>query len=655
MDIELPDGTVITDIPEGTTKAQLVSKLQAGGMTVPQEWISQVEQKQESPSYLERSVLNPLFKYVSRPIVGAGEAAMQLGTGLASSALGGISGLYSGATGTEGQEVADEIRSAQKAFTYQPRTAQGQTASQIVNAPMEYGSKALGYAGGKAGGMFGEQGRVAGESLGEAALPIAATIMMGKAPVKSIATTKFVKPTMPDIPIVSDFAAGLRDVVRTRSGEKGIKKLAEEVVAKSVPEAEIGKIIKAVDTRYQEVVPGSPVTTADAIARANRQAELLGRPERFGGSLVALEEALGKTKETSSQANTIRMLREKAREDVLNKGAGSKVLYEAYEAIRTKNAKAYDKIGQAVVETDKNINMLMTRPSMQKALSVAEEVAAERGKPLVIGKDIPEQIIHSSILDASGKPVSQTIIPAQYAKFPIETLQSIKMALDKMVAKPKDYGIEAMQMRDVVNTRSQLVDWLSTKSEAYKRANAQYAIDSLPLNRMDLWSRLKEKMISPTEKETPGSYLAALRNEQKLIKEATGYQKGSSVGDIFNAKESALANRLAAELEMELYKQRMGKEVTLQGATKPASNLEPQLPNLLMRESMIANYLLKTLAKDANMPVNIAVQQILADPKMVSSILKQIKPKHRSGVLKAMRNSTLATATGIQSQQELEQ
>jgi len=39
MDVEMPDGTIITDVPEGTTKAELMRRL---GMTKPpsQEWMA---------------------------------------------------------------------------------------------------------------------------------------------------------------------------------------------------------------------------------------------------------------------------------------------------------------------------------------------------------------------------------------------------------------------------------------------------------------------------------------------------------------------------------------------------------------------------------------------------------------------------------------
>lgn len=52
MDVRLPDGTIIQNVPEGTTKAQLVEKLQRNGHAVPGEWLSAAapqEQPQDAP------------------------------------------------------------------------------------------------------------------------------------------------------------------------------------------------------------------------------------------------------------------------------------------------------------------------------------------------------------------------------------------------------------------------------------------------------------------------------------------------------------------------------------------------------------------------------------------------------------------------------
>ena len=37
MNVRLPDGTIIKNVPDGTTKADLVAKLQDNRMTVPSE------------------------------------------------------------------------------------------------------------------------------------------------------------------------------------------------------------------------------------------------------------------------------------------------------------------------------------------------------------------------------------------------------------------------------------------------------------------------------------------------------------------------------------------------------------------------------------------------------------------------------------------
>jgi hypothetical protein len=50
MDVRLPDGTLIKDVPDGTTKAELASKLKANGMAVPAEWLASAPQKPASVS-----------------------------------------------------------------------------------------------------------------------------------------------------------------------------------------------------------------------------------------------------------------------------------------------------------------------------------------------------------------------------------------------------------------------------------------------------------------------------------------------------------------------------------------------------------------------------------------------------------------------------
>lgn len=48
MDVRLPDGTIIKNVPDGTSKADLVSKLQRNGMAVPSDWLQPAPQPQPS-------------------------------------------------------------------------------------------------------------------------------------------------------------------------------------------------------------------------------------------------------------------------------------------------------------------------------------------------------------------------------------------------------------------------------------------------------------------------------------------------------------------------------------------------------------------------------------------------------------------------------
>lgn len=49
MDVRLPDGTVIKDVPDGTTKADLAAKLQKNGMEVPAEWMTPADKPKGAP------------------------------------------------------------------------------------------------------------------------------------------------------------------------------------------------------------------------------------------------------------------------------------------------------------------------------------------------------------------------------------------------------------------------------------------------------------------------------------------------------------------------------------------------------------------------------------------------------------------------------
>lgn len=587
-----------------------------------------------------------LGKYLNLPLAGIGEAALNMGSGITASAVGGLQGLSTLAQGQGVNAAVNAIQGTQQAGTYQPRTNTGKSLVYIAGIPLEVAGQVLGKGGGAVGeALGGQQGRLVGESVGEALAPTLATLMAGKGALNQ-AQGKTLGSYLPS----SDVVKGVRDVLRTRTPE-GKQLLAEEYLKGLTTPTEAPQIVSALERRAAPVVPGSPVTSADAIARANRELSLKGTPERFGGQYVALQDGLSFVPETSAPLATIKLAQEKARADVLNSGAGTDAQYAAVDAIRKGAADAtYTPYGKTLIGGNATLSALLDTPAMKTAVVEAAKIAANKQQLFQIGKDVPEKTIFS----VSGAPA--TVIPAEFAQYPLSNLQLVKMALDNMIKKPEDFGIAATARGEIANVRAKLIDWIENKSPAYEAANKQYAIDSIPLNQMDLWKLLRDKFIAPTGKETPGTYLRTLRDETKAIKQSTRLTGKTSFDEVFNTQQSALAARLAAEMEMELVKKRMAGEVQLPGIGRAAEGLEPKIPNILWRPSMVANFLLRHLAKRANTEVNITAAKILADPQMLANVLKQVKVEHRPSILKAIKdaaiNKNTAALGAVAAQQE---
>lgn len=162
MDVRLPDGTIIKDVPDGTTKADLVAKLTRNGYDVsgltssaPSNEIDpniptvEVRAKRpsdqipgQSPEIDRQLALENAALRAQGPgqdptlidkVLGAGESMLTLGTGATTGALGMLAGGLAGAVGNltggrfgmkDGVEAG--MQQGAESLTYQPRTQMGQ-------------------------------------------------------------------------------------------------------------------------------------------------------------------------------------------------------------------------------------------------------------------------------------------------------------------------------------------------------------------------------------------------------------------------------------------------------------------------------------------------------------------------------------------------
>lgn len=160
MDVRLPDGTVIKNVPEGTSKSDLATKLKANGMNVPDSWGS--TDFKPSP----KSAFDGLMDTAKNVYGSFLEPAATMASGAIAKPLGDIAGLAAipaNAVGLTDKDPAAVQQGVQDALTYKPRTEAG---TQAVSTLGKVADSTLGSAGRFAGNFYGTAANMVGASPG---------------------------------------------------------------------------------------------------------------------------------------------------------------------------------------------------------------------------------------------------------------------------------------------------------------------------------------------------------------------------------------------------------------------------------------------------------------------------------------------------------
>lgn len=194
MDVRLPDGTIISNVPDGISKADLNAKLAANGYDVSKlsdkNVSSEIDPNHAGAAQKERILAlakegqsDPLLAI---PIVGQTEAGINLASSLGSGVVGGITGLLDLAkSGIQNQvskglhvptrdefdtavaHASDISQGIQQAGTYQPRTVGGKLGAEAYAIPAGIITEASRSLAGDVGQVVGgDQGRIIGEEGG---------------------------------------------------------------------------------------------------------------------------------------------------------------------------------------------------------------------------------------------------------------------------------------------------------------------------------------------------------------------------------------------------------------------------------------------------------------------------------------------------------
>src|SRR3990167_1322538 len=252
--------------------------------------------------------------------------------------------------------------------------------------------------------------------------------------------------------ISSPVGRTIRDVYRSASKE-GPRTIANENIQKVAGvggEAELLKIKQAL-SKTESLVPGSQLTSADAIGGANVASG------RFGSPLVRLQEEISKLPEGTSLLKSTEVAQESARQASLAK-ISNVANRPAAEALVAKAQEAYKAINPTMVRSNSTLKNIAN----SKAFRAAEKRPAEISQDTnAVARANKERVIPFkktvNIIDKNGKQVKATEYSAQ-------GLQNIKQVLDEMSENPTlrtQLGISGTESVAIGSVRSSLVNWRS--------------------------------------------------------------------------------------------------------------------------------------------------------------------------------------------------
>lgn len=372
-----------------------------------------------------------------------------------------------------------------------------------------------------------------------------------------------------------------------------------------------------------EIVPGSMPTAAQATtASGATRFAALGKQaaEKLPSDYLAREAS-----QKEAQLSAIRSVGKTA-EDI-----------KAAEAAR---ASATDPLYQiadkTMVPADATFDALTGRPSMDKVLARAKQLAQEKGQNFQIGENRAPETVPSAILDASGKPMGVTTIPGEVAQYPGTSLHYMKLAFDDLIHDPSTFGIGKNEASAIAKTREQFLNWFESKVPEYGQARELYTAGSKPINQMQVGQYLEGKLTPALGEETgklrATGFANAVENAPATIKKATtGSPRYDSLAKILSPEQMAVVDSVKNDLSRIAEAEYMGKKGAKAGPDLLNTVQNIQAPNLMNRVTTVANELIRRLKGGVNEKIAIEIATEMLDPKAAAVALRKSMARQAAG------------------------
>lgn len=608
MDVRLPDGTIIKNVPDGTSKADLVANLQRNGMAVPSEWLAatptpkpQIPQADPSEGGSTIQVYNPFGKNLDTGLK-VGQATTRVLAGIGS----GLDDLKTGVgqrLGFIDQASVDEKKRRDAPLKATTAGTVGNVIGKVaVGLPAAFVPGANTLVG--AGLIGGAQGVLEPTASDES---VAKNALIGA-------------------------SAGAGGVVLgrvLRAGYQGVKGLIEPFT-----EAGQNRIAGRVLERFAE--NPDAVRNATSAATETGARPLLAEAARDRG-VATLQRALESDPQIAAMVAQRAADNNAARVATIGSIAGDPAKRAAAEAARkAASGDMYQAATNATYTVDSKLGDLLNRPAVKQALQRAKSLAENQGRPFTFATETqaPFSGVGGRAAESSKQITGQG-------------LQDLKMALDEMLSDPAS-GFTGKAGDTIKNLRGQIMDWMEQANPAFKQARTAYASASKPINAMDVGQRLLDKTtgairdLGGNQRLQANAFARALNDEAGTVQKATGFKGVNALADVLQPEQLSKLNAVRNELEL--------ASNLAQAANGPGSQTAKSLAsqNLLRQilgptglpQSWAESTMLETLLRPVQFGMKAAepriqnkLAEIMLDPSKAGNALSAAQKKELSNAL----------------------
>jgi hypothetical protein len=270
------------------------------------------------------------------------------------------------------------------------------------------------------------------------------------------------------------------------------------------------------------------------------------------------------------------------------------------------------------VSGDSALDEILGRPAVRSALGVEEKSVANIPASVSTGTATPARTVHAPVFNDWQMTPYSTDLPAVFEQYSVKSLGNQYRLLDKQINSLMKTGqsTDELLAGRIRSAKDDLGKWLSEKSPEWARANGFFAMQSRPVNAMEVGAALKGKA-----QTSDAAFLKATGTEDAqaaIIRQATG-RPNKQLTDVFNLGQMSKVADVRNSMMNEQERKAMADAVRANLSDEKLF----QLPSYINMYVAVANKLIRDKGNASAAEVHRGVAQALENPDLFRQLISK--------------------------------